>query len=93
MVACLRQASLEDLVTASTNIWNDTASALVQYVWVPVTDDQIVMDVTSAEAFQGPLLTGLVNNEGGLLEKVGVSDFFFFNLRTLVYSLDGKKIS
>ncbi|KAK7486630.1 hypothetical protein BaRGS_00022155 [Batillaria attramentaria] len=72
MVGCLRNTQLSKLISASSGLWNDTASALLEYVWVPVTDGDIAMDVTSAEPFQGPLLAGLVNNEGGLLEKVGV---------------------
>lgn len=72
IVGCLRIKTLADLVAASTKIWKDSASALVEYVWVPVTDGEIVVNVTSAQPFQGPLLAGLVNNEGGLLPAYGV---------------------
>ncbi|XP_025099361.1 acetylcholinesterase-like isoform X2 [Pomacea canaliculata] len=69
LVSCLRNKPVAELTVHSEVMWDDTARALVDYAWVPVRDGEIVVDVETASSFQGPLLAGLVNNEGGTMQS------------------------
>ena len=74
LVGCIRGQSLERLVPSSTVLYSrQVALSLVDYTWGPVRDGVLVTDLTTATAFSGPLLAGLVNNEGSCLTNWTVS--------------------
>ena len=74
MVRCIRGQRLDRLVTSSAVLFpRQVALSLVDYTWAPVTDGLLVTDLTTATAFPGPLLAGLVSNEGACLTNWTVS--------------------
>lgn len=84
LVSCLRNKPVAELTVHSEVMWDDTARALVDYAWVPVRDGEIVVDVETASSFQGPLLAGLVNNEGGTMQSWEVRLCGYVNGRRMV---------
>ncbi|XP_070191192.1 cholinesterase-like [Littorina saxatilis] len=68
LVTCLRGQRLDRLVTSSHVLFpRQVALSLVDYAWGPVRDGMMVTDLDTATPFAGPLLAGLVNNEGNTL--------------------------
>ena len=49
------------------------ALSLVDYIWAPVMDGALVTNLTTATPFFGPLLAGLVSNEGVTFSRWRVS--------------------
>ncbi|KAL8570874.1 hypothetical protein ACOMHN_023547 [Nucella lapillus] len=69
LVACIRRQRLHRLLKASTVLYpRKVALSLVDHSWGPVEDGVLVTtDLDSASPFTGPLMAGLVGNEGEAL--------------------------
>ncbi|XP_076466749.1 acetylcholinesterase-like [Babylonia areolata] len=68
LVSCLRGQPVGHLVASSIIVFPDQVGrSLVDFVWGPVEDGSLVRSVDTAATFSGPLLAGLVNNEGDTL--------------------------
>ncbi|KAK7500198.1 hypothetical protein BaRGS_00008421, partial [Batillaria attramentaria] len=66
MVDCLRRQPVSAIVSACGQLFTDNVMTdMLDYLWLPVQDDDFVPQPDHVRKFPGPIMLGLNNHEGG----------------------------